>query len=129
MVYEENKRYDLLQSCWYGLGIIINHRAMGPMGAVKRHFSIVANGDYYVAFKLRKGDDLSHISEHVNGMTKSLSRYESRSIDRLQKVKSKLTELHEKCEDTSVNISTEVGHFVEDLVASRQKNSSEPTAY
>lgn len=100
---------------WYGLGIIINHRAMGPMGAVKRHFSIVANGDYYLKFKLRMGDDLKYISEVLNNMTGKLMSYESASIERLEKTKTQLEAISRKGEDSPSDISEDLQAFINKL--------------
>jgi signal transduction histidine kinase len=93
---------------WYGLGIIINHRTMGPMGAVKRHFSIVANGDYYLKFSLRKGDDLKYVTDFLNNMTESLIQSEQDSINRLSSLKKEMEDTMESAAkegDSSETIS------------------------
>jgi len=97
---------------WYGLGIIINHRAVGPMGAVKRHFSIVANGDYYLKFKLRRGDDLKYISGHLNNMTARLMRAELSSIKRLEKIKSELQNILQNSNNNSEKLHQGLGEFL-----------------
>jgi len=97
---------------WYGLGIIINHRTMGPMGAVKRHFSIVANGDYYLKFRLRRGDDLKYVTDFLNNMTEALMQQEEKSIDRLNALKSDLEFLLTRATDDDFDLVEKIKQII-----------------
>ena len=100
---------------WYGLGIIINHRTMGPMGAVKRHFSIVANGDYYLQFQLRRGDDLKYVCDILNKMTQTLIDLETKSIIRLKNIQDEIEIMKSNNSPSSPDIENQLSGLLEKL--------------
>jgi len=48
------------------LSIFVSHKIAGPLYRLKKSLSLITQGNLNVKIKLRKGDDLNDLAEHVN---------------------------------------------------------------
>lgn len=54
------------------LSIFVSHRIAGPLYRLKKSLSLITQGNLNVKVKLRKGDDLNDLAEHVNILVEEL---------------------------------------------------------
>jgi methyl-accepting chemotaxis protein len=54
------------------LSIFISHKIAGPLHRLKKSLSLITEGNLDVKVKLRKGDDLKDLAEHVNILVEEL---------------------------------------------------------
>jgi methyl-accepting chemotaxis protein len=57
------------------LSIFITHKIAGPLYRLKKTISEITNGNLDVRVKLRKGDDLKDLAEHVNMLSEELRTF------------------------------------------------------
>lgn len=57
------------------VSIFISHKVAGPLFRVKKTLSQVTKGDLNVSIRLRKGDDLKDVAEHVNLLIEKLRNF------------------------------------------------------
>lgn len=57
------------------LSIFITHKIAGPLYRLKKTISEITNGNLDVKVKLRKGDDLKDLAEHVNMLSEELRTF------------------------------------------------------
>jgi methyl-accepting chemotaxis protein len=75
----------LHSTVWPGIGgvillfgavsIFISHKIAGPLYRLKKSISLITEGNLDVNVKLRKGDDLQDLAEHVNMLTEELRTF------------------------------------------------------
>jgi methyl-accepting chemotaxis protein len=54
------------------LSIFISHKIAGPLHRLKKSLSLITEGNLDIKVKLRKGDDLKDLAEHVNILVEEL---------------------------------------------------------
>lgn len=92
--------FPLLFSSFYSIVILVvitaamvvistlfSHKMAGPMVHLEKGLEVIGSGDLTYSSRLRKGDQLTAISEEMNSMVRSLNHKVRSSREALEKVK------------------------------------------
>ncbi len=82
--------------------IFITHKVAGPVYRLKRSIAQVAHGDLGVVIRLRRGDDLKDLAEHINILIANMRTLVSTIKTDYDKLSETLRDLEQKIEKKTI---------------------------
>ncbi|HNY50766.1 MAG TPA: methyl-accepting chemotaxis protein [Smithella sp.] len=100
--------------------IFITHKVAGPVYRLKRSIAQVTQGDLSVVIKLRKGDDLKELAEHINLLIENMRNFVTTLKVDYNMLSEQIQDLEQKIEKK--DLPEETGRAIINKIKASRKN-------